>query len=354
MKTYTRNRLLQSGVTLVELMVGMAIGVLLLFGVGLLFSQNKQSFRQNEELARLQEEARFAIDELSRDLSMAGFVAEMVDLADVGLQNAAFEAATGATVSCGLTAGLNWYYDFEAPGGNLLESLVRIGDNSTGGQASALFPCINAANFQPDSDLIGLKRTSGAPSGRFGHPVLPNFNAPAGRVYIRENGSRAMLWQGTPPPDDDTGVAPPFHDWEYNPQIYYIRNFAVTAGDGVPTLCRIRLRNDGAGGTPPPHVEECIAQGVEDMQFEFGLDTNDDGAANVYVADPVPIDLTRLVSIRIYLLMRTINFDVGYTDDRTYSLSNKAPYTPGDRFHRRIYTSTVVVRNVNNLRQLGF
>lgn len=353
----------QSGVTLVELMIGLGVGVLLLFGVGLLFTQNKQSYLQNEALARLQEEARFALEELAHDISMAGFIAETVDTTAIFVgattdDETAYHNATGATVNCGPTAAArNWFYDYED---ELVESSLLTGDNlATGAAAQALYSCLDAASFQPGTDAIGIKRTSGAPSGFLNNAAVPpdpvQVVAPAGRVYVRENGTRAVLYQSPDFPDAGArAVVQPYRDWEYSPKIYYVRNFGVTAGDGVPTLCRIRLVNDGTGGTPPQHTEECIAQGVEDLQIEYGLDTFDDGSANVYVRDPDVDDLPRVVSVRIYLLMRTINEDVGYRDDRTYALSNKAAYTPGDRFHRRIYASTVVLHNVNDIRRLAF
>ena len=65
------------------------------------------------------------------------------------------------------------------------------------------------------------------------------------------------------------------------------------------------------------------------------------------------------MSVRLYLLMRAIDIDVGYTDERTYTLGNAAggPNQVGpfnDRFHRRVYTTTVTMRNLNNIRRLGF
>jgi type IV pilus assembly protein PilW len=344
MKNHQRQLSRQSGLTLIELMVGLALGVLLLFGVGLLFSQNKQSYLQNEQLARLQEEARFAMEELSRDISMAGFMAEIVDstVLSVGAtlgDQLAFLGATGNAVNCGPDGRRNWFYDFS---NGLAEDSMLAGDNVVDG-APELFHCINGGELQPGTDIIGIKRTAGAPAGTELAPVALS------RAYIRENGVRGVLFHApfSAAADADRVVAAPFNEWEYTPRVYYVRSFANTAGDGVPTLCRIRL---GAGAFPAPLQQECIAQGVEDMQFEFGLDTTEDGFANVYVTDPLPADLMRTVSVRIYLLMRTINEDVGYRDNRTYSLSNRGDYTPGDRFHRRIYASTVSVRNVNNTR----
>lgn len=368
MKKSGHNSSLQAGVTLVELMVGLAVGMLLLLGVGLLFTQNKQSYNQNEALARLQEEARFALEELGRDISMAGFMAEIVDqniffVGNTPANQFALETATGSTVSCGLTGlGRNWFYHF--PNG-FVEDAIRAADNVDEAGAQALFPCIPNGTFQDGTDVIGIKRTSGVPSGVVNGPI--NTVAPPGRVYIRENGARGVLYQSPNLPQNPGGatpdrvVVPPYNDWEYTPRIYFVRNHAVAIGDGIPTLCRVRLVNDGTGGSPVSHREECFAQGVEDLQIEFGLDTDDaieptSGnvwvSANVYVnaADLQPQDLASVVSVRIYLLMRTVNEDVGYRDDRTYTLGNQAPYTPGDRFHRRIYSTTVMVRNVNNIR----
>lgn len=354
----------QSGVTLVELLIGLAVGILLLFGVGLLFTQNKQSYRQNEELARLQEEARFALDEIGRDLTMAGFMAEIVDSSILLVGNSAadqavLEGSLDASVNCGPSAATrNWFYDFR---NGIFDGAIMADDNvATGAVAQALFSCLDASTFQPGTDLVGIKRTGGVASGVVNLGEGINAPAPLGRMYIRENGSRGVLYQSPDFPTADAGasaeriVPQPFNEWEYTPRIYFVRNFSVTPGDGIPSLCRIRLANTGGAGRPPTHLEECLAQGVEDLQLEFGIDTNNDGAANAYIADPVADDLQRTVSVRIYLLMRTLREDVGYRDNRTYTLSNKPDYTPNDRFHRRIYASTVTVHNVNSARRLGF
>jgi type IV pilus assembly protein PilW len=61
------------GVTLVELMVSIAIGMLVLVGLSAVYVAAKSSFRFQETSGRLQEDATFALDAISRDLRMAGF-----------------------------------------------------------------------------------------------------------------------------------------------------------------------------------------------------------------------------------------------------------------------------------------
>jgi type IV pilus assembly protein PilW len=60
------------GVTLVELMVGIALGIFLVGGVISLFTSNQQNFRVNDNLARLQESARFAYEQMNREIRDAG------------------------------------------------------------------------------------------------------------------------------------------------------------------------------------------------------------------------------------------------------------------------------------------
>ena len=63
----------QSGFTLVELLVSLALGLAVLVGLSSVYVAAKQSFRFQETSGRLQEDAVFALDMISRDLRMAGF-----------------------------------------------------------------------------------------------------------------------------------------------------------------------------------------------------------------------------------------------------------------------------------------
>ncbi|WP_209396250.1 PilW family protein [Rhodoferax sp. AJA081-3] len=62
----------QSGFTLVELMVSIVLGLVLIAGVLNVFVTNRESFRTNENIARMQEDARIAFDFMARDLREAG------------------------------------------------------------------------------------------------------------------------------------------------------------------------------------------------------------------------------------------------------------------------------------------
>ncbi len=62
----------QRGFTLVELMIAMGIGTFISAGVIALFIGNNRGYDTNEALARVQENGRFAIEHLARDIRQAG------------------------------------------------------------------------------------------------------------------------------------------------------------------------------------------------------------------------------------------------------------------------------------------
>jgi type IV pilus assembly protein PilW len=65
---------LQRGLSLVELMVSMAIGLFILAAILFAYSGNRAAFRHGDSLARIQEGGRLALGVLSDSLRMAGYV----------------------------------------------------------------------------------------------------------------------------------------------------------------------------------------------------------------------------------------------------------------------------------------
>jgi len=64
----------QRGVSLVELMVSITIGLILIAGVLSIFMSSKVTYFANEKTARLQENGRVALDLLMHDVRSAGYM----------------------------------------------------------------------------------------------------------------------------------------------------------------------------------------------------------------------------------------------------------------------------------------
>ena len=63
----------QTGISLIEIMIALLIGTFLLGGVLQIFIGSKQTYRMQENLSRLQENGRLALDLIGRDIRMTGY-----------------------------------------------------------------------------------------------------------------------------------------------------------------------------------------------------------------------------------------------------------------------------------------
>ena len=323
----------QRGVTLVELLIAMVLSLILGAAVVTTFTNNSRSFNQDESILRMQDDARHALHEIAFDISMAGNYADLLVPGSV-VQDANLTLGT----DCGPAGIADWMYLTRQPGTGRSLSIWSV-DNATAATASARHSCIAGSEFQAGTDIVSIKRVAGA---RAAAPV-------AGRAYLRSNGTVGLLYRAPMPGVPTVPVPAPNSDWEFRPSIYYVRNFANTSGDGIPTLCKKTLQ-----GSPPSTGTECLATGIENLQIEYGVDTTDDGSPNVYLANPTLADLQTVVSARISLLVRTVDEDIRYDNDKTYSISNAPDYTPADNFHRRVFSTTVGIQNIRSLNAMGF
>lgn len=320
------------GFTIVELMIAMLLGLLLAGAIVTVFLNTRQGFDRDERVMRMQDDARQAIRELTNDLSMAGFWADLV-LPTAVTGDDSLSVAT----DCGPAGVSDWIYAAVEPGSSDSLALTTV-DNATGSTANNSFSCIASDEIVPGTDVVAVKRVAGTQAATIA----------ADTVYLRTNGTIGLLYREPEASPPAVSVPAPFREWEYRPRIYYVRDYAVTDGDGIPTLCRKVLEYDGG----PTMTTECLAQGIENLQVEFGLDSDGDGEPNLYVPDPTLDQLQTAVAARIYVLARTTDEDFQYTNDKTYEISNAPAYTPADNYMRRAFSIDVGLHNVAGLHRL--
>lgn len=302
----------QQGLSIIELMIAMTIGLLIMAGLANLFVQSRQSFRQDNLIARMQEDARFAMNQLSNDISMAGFFGPMVpnQIGNLG----------------GVPAA--------APFLNYGTPMLTL-DNIAGTPAFDWTASLDDA--VPGTDAVSVRRVKGN--------VTPVADIEANAFYLETNGQTGNM---IPTADIPSGLTNAEY-WEYEPSIWYIRSWCRN-GDGIPSLVRRYWDTDSAAV-----VTDCMAAGVEDLQVELGLDMDGNLVPESYQSTPLTAaNSTQVAFVRIHLLSRATNADQNYQNTRTYNIGNAAAYTPNDRFYRRVYTTTVQTRNPTGFRALTF
>jgi Tfp pilus assembly protein PilW len=324
---------MQAGFSVVEIMIGMLLSMALAIGVITVFVNNSYSFNQDDNVARMQDDARHALREIAFDISMAGHYANL-HIPDIVTPDATLTIGT----DCGPAGELNWMYRMNdlATGESL--SIMAI-DNALNADVIARHSCFTAGELKDGTDVVAIRRVVGAEAA----------SLTSGTVYLRTNGTVGLLYQAPLPVAPSVVVATPRADWAYRPSIYFIRRFANIPGDGIPTLCRKVLT-----GTTPDMTTECLATGIEDLQIEYGIDTSEDGHPNVYMTNPTLTDMQNVVSARIFLLAQTTDIDTRYTNDKTYSFSNSGDFVPDDSLHRRVFSTSVTIQNIRSMNMMGF
>jgi type IV pilus assembly protein PilW len=314
-------------------MIALLLSMLLAGAVVAVFVNNSYSFNQDENVGRMQDDARHALREIAFEMSMAGHYADL-HIPDIVTADAGLSVGT----DCGPAGEVNWIYRTVDAGTDESLSLAAL-DNVTNAQVVAAHSCFAANEVVPGTDVVAIRRVAGQRTD------VPGID----RAYLRTNGTVGLLYKAPFPATPSITVATPRADWLYMPSIYFIRQFANVAGDGLPTLCRKVLRSPG-----PSMTTECLATGIEDLQVEYGIDTSEDGHPNVYMTAPTLADMQNVVSARIFLLARTSEIDTRYTNDKTYSISNAADYSPNDSFHRRVVSTSTTIRNIRSMNMMGY
>jgi type IV pilus assembly protein PilW len=300
--TYRRIR----GLSLVELLVAVTIGGLLIFGATQIYVDSRKTYEINETAARLQETARFAMSVIEPDVRMANYWGLVKGSGSIGNQTLRSEASGGGPDDCGV---------------NFVRDLTLSIEGSNGADE---FACDDYAdNVAPDADTLTVRRASIAASA-------------AGATRLKICSTRIMGELVT-----DASACTPAPAGQVNDLIvntYYVST-SSTGNASVPALRRIALV---AG---PSFVDEEIIPGVEDMQIQFGIDpTGTNAQAKKYVnpSDVEPGD--QIVSVRIWLLVRSETTEVGFVDNRTYSYGDRV-YEPNDGFRRLLVSRTIQLRN---------
>ncbi|MBG9387508.1 PilW family protein [Caenimonas aquaedulcis] len=377
----------QSGFSLIELMVSLVIGLFIAIAlVSLLINVN----RNNSELSktnRIIENGRFAVQMLTADLGHAGFWAGHVPKFD-DLTNTAVptDVPTGIPNPCVSLA--IWGDPYKT---NLLGIPVQAYEIPSPVPSPTLSVCATRVlNPQPNTDVLFVRHAETCIAG-------VDTNCPAqvvGDVYFQEalcttttsvNYTTTVSIIGTDTftlkKRDCTTTADLYR---FVSNMYYIRDYAVTAGDGIPTLMRSQWN-----GTSFP-AAQAVVEGVEGFRVEIGVDNvSDSGAAanftqaviwannanlnsptnrgdglpdGAYIrcttAAPCTVaQLMNAVAVKVYLLVRSENKSPNFIDGKAYCLASSCPTAAdkmgpfNDGYKRHLFMQTIRLTNVSSRRE---
>lgn len=335
------NRPSQRGYTLVELMVGITVGLIVALAITAIVFYVSLHRHDLERVSRQIENGRYAMQLLTDDLANAGYFGEF-DPREVALPTTLPDPCSTDVADMKAAVGVHV---------------------QTYNAAAAMPSCID--DVRAGTPVIAIRRASTCAAGSADcEPVT------AGSVYLQASLCQTELDAALVAAHYEVAAqvasgASPFtltqHDCttpaalrQYVVHVYFVANNNI-AGDGVPTLKRATLTNSAFAVEP-------LVDGIENMQFQYALDANGDSAPDGVTADPVTFggcaadacavaNWANVVAVTIHLLARTADTSLGYTDTKTYGLGllpDGTQLTVGpfnDGYKRHVYLSTVRFNN---------
>lgn len=332
------------GYTLVEMMVALGIGILLSMGTLTLVSSTTRNFGSQDQFARLQENALFALNDLGDAVRHAGYYGLLFEGDLIRPTDVTRVVETAAPPQDCVAA--NWAFATERP--------IEVFTNNALG-------CVPTDNYGGGPLLVTRS------AGRI--PVAPNAlrnngiyvqSDPVGGIIFFGNMWGELATSATPPRLVlNGGVLAPAPILEYETSIFYLRRCSragvsgecaddADGGTPIPTLVRRRL--DASSGTPA-YVDEPLAEGIERVALMFGIDQDGNGVAERFTLTPTAAETSDILEVRVTLLVRTPQPVPGHNDaGKSYNVAPGIMFqcnvVMGEcRFQRHIYAKTFQLRS---------
>jgi type IV pilus assembly protein PilW len=326
----------QRGMSLVELMVAMAIGLFLLAGAITVFGKTRDLYRTNDTASRLQETARYAMSTIEADLRMANYWG-LMSRADLVENGPALDLASPPDVdpTYALPADLNAYSATISSCGPMwavkLPAYVEATDDAYG------LACAEFGAAMGGADTLTIRRASA-------QVMTPaQLAASANQIKLQTSRMQGSLFSGSALP---AGYSAALSETRALVAHGYYVDQASEMDPGMPSLRRKQLDFDGAA---PVILDREVVPGVEDLQIEYGADLDNDQNADYFVQPGTAIPAgDQIVAVRIWLLVRGEQGEVGFVDNRTYDYASRtgaAAITPNDPFRRVLVSKTIALRN---------
>jgi len=367
----------QRGLSLIELMVALLISSLILVGLVQIFASTRVTYQADEGLARLQENARFAMDFLVREVRMAGYMGCLGKIPPSKVAEKAINFVK-TTYPIDFTRGIEGSEAAGTAPGNTFST-----PNEYTASPTLVSHTLGAATVlaMQGSDVLALRYldSNTAPlvpnaGGRYHDSAQVFVGTPntlnKDQIAIVSNCEQAAVFQITNQPTGGSpvnvthavgsgpgnicanwGTGCPDVTFREGSSIAVFHNATFYIGasaNTVPSLRRVTF--DTAVAT-----DDELVEGIENMQVLYGIDNNFDNdtaregrSADSYVTANNVTDWSRVVGVRIALLVGTSNV-TGQADTAldtsTYALAGATLNPFDDRRRRRVFTTVVQLRS---------
>lgn len=327
------------GFSLVELMVAITLGLMIVAGIGTLFANTSRARSDLERSSQQIDSARYAVEVISEDLQLAGFYGE--------LSAASFPLPATLPDVCSSDPS-TW--------------LAAVPMHVQGYDQAVGVPACVPGSLVPDTDVLAVRRVrtcqasspgcdSVVPTEPYLQVALCGSSPSSQRIGIAADSAFSLTQRDCTTP---AGLR------RYVVHVYFISS-NNGLGANTPTLKRLEFNGSS-------FVEVPLADGIEQLQIEYGLDIDGDGSPDQYTADPTNFSLpgcatcapatnwANVVTAKVHVLARSSETIPGHVDGKVYELGSNADGTPvrlgpfNDGYGRHVYSVAVRLMNPSGRR----
>ena len=335
----------QLGLSLVELMISITLGLVLMTGVVQMFLSSKLVYSNQQALSRLQETGRLAMDFLARDVRMAAYYGCFRITGDTGhiLQNSALQIG-----------GLHEHFDVGVMG---YDSTASLPHGAAADLGASVVPVAN-------SDILIIRGATQV-GNIINTPSTTNNVLAFSSIPVDASGCVSGICPAAAAVVSDCSKA----------QVFLVNSVAVagttltvnhtaswtnnvySTGQVMPMNTIVYFLATGAGGGPSlwQRINNGTAlellDGVEKMRITYATANNNgvlDQGYRVASAITASNEWAKVTSIRIDLLVRSLENNV-VSEPQPYTFGgvtvNPAVADPADRHLREVFSSVVTIRS---------
>ena len=335
----------QRGLSLVELMIGVTIGLAMLAALGSLYVATSKARAEFNKTGEQVENGRYALQSMVRDIEMAGFFGR---------------------------PGLSATLQYNLPGACTTAQTAMGFDNTTspltvpvalsGLAAGATAPtCLS--NMASGTEALTVHYASGnvtaAASGTEYYLQQSSCTTDTKQLIYDSNSANFTLLGKT------CSSASPAELRKYVVRTYYLAGCdnCGSSGDSTPTLKVAEFVNGAI-------QVSSLVDGIQDVHLSYGVDTDSNGSPDCYVDNPAIDNSTactgstgyswanattnwaNVTAVRVTVLARNLDPTTGWNDTRTYNLGRATPDGPyNDAYKRHVYSAVARVWNVGGIRE---
>ena len=357
----------QTGFSLVELMIALALSLVLVIGLGNVYLNSSRASKELQKAGQQIEHGRYALEILTNDFRHAGFFGEL----------GVFTAPTVASDPCA-TAEADLQESIKLPlqvfrAANLASRPDLSATTCTAG-------LLANANLAVGSDVIVIRRADT-------NPLAVGAIATSGEVYVQASSIEADIQFGANAAitaasmaDGATAATIKKKDGsaatirKFHVHVYFVAPCRSGSGAGgactntddtIPTLKMLALQINPATAAREMVLVPLVA-GIEVVKAELGIDDTPtavnqltglpgDGIVDTYSAAPSLVQMGNAVSARVFILARNTEPTADYVDQKSYQLGSVTALVKAatnDKFKRHLFPGEVLLSNLAGRKEI--